>query len=364
MNIIESADNLYYVGGCVRDEILGIAPVDIDICYEGDAVGFVRQSGFKILKIQDDIRTARVLVEAKEIDIASTRTESYPKQGHLPVVDKVGCTLAEDLKRRDFTINSIAKSIKTGEFIDLTGGIEDLKAKLLRVHHKNSFMDDPTRIIRGLKFSLRFGLSLSPETKKLQEEYLANVNYDMSYSRLKKELVDTFNLNLQEAFIRFVNEKMYKLLSPKEVKIPNENIQQVLNEFPVENPWIVYLGCFDLSRFELTKEEKKILKDFETLRSLSDNIDSFEVYKICKKSDIKSVLLWVINSENAHKNYGLRYLRELRHISLEISGDDLIKLGFSGREVGELLDKVLKIKLANPEMTKEDELELIKKDDF
>ena len=71
--------------------------------------------------------------------------------------------------------------------------------------------------------------------------------------------------------------------------------------------------------------------------------------------------MWVINSESVHKNYGLRYLRELRHISLEISGDDLIRLGFSGREVGELLDKVLKIKLANPEMTKEDEIELIKK---
>ena len=311
------------------------------------------------MKTQDDIRTARVLVDGQEIDIASTRTETYPKQGHLPIVNKVGCSLDEDLKRRDFTVNSIAKSVKTGEIIDLTGGVEDLKNKLLRIHHKDSFKDDPTRILRGLKFSLRFGFVLEEETRRLQEEYLNNVNYDMSYSRLKKELVDTFNLNLQEGLIRFIEEKIYKLLSPENIEIPKINIQELLQEFPVDNPWVVYLGNFDLSSLELTKEEKKIINDYKILRTVDSNIDDFEVFKLCKKSDIKSILLWIANGNEFQQNKGLLYLREQRHISLEITGDDLLILGYSGREIGNILDKVLRIKLSNPMMKKDDELKCI-----
>lgn len=98
----------------------------------------------------------------------------------------IGCDLKEDILRRDFTVNALAKSTSTGEIIDYVGGLADLKTKTLRVLHDGSFIDDPTRIIRGLKFAVRFGFELEPHTKFLQDEYLKNVNYDMSYKRLKK----------------------------------------------------------------------------------------------------------------------------------------------------------------------------------
>ena len=85
-------------------------------------------------------------VDGREVDFASTRSESYPKKGHLPVVSNIGCALKDDLKRRDFTINAMAKRTTDGEVIDIFSGKEDIKAKKIRVLHNESFIDDPTRI--------------------------------------------------------------------------------------------------------------------------------------------------------------------------------------------------------------------------
>ena len=124
--------NLYFVGGIVRDEILGIPNFDVDYCYEGDAIEFAQ--AFNIVKTNPDFGTVRVLSEdGKEIDIASTRTEFYPKAGHLPVIKKKACSLQEDLKRRDFTINAMAKNTVTGTIVDYFGGLEDIKNKKIRM---------------------------------------------------------------------------------------------------------------------------------------------------------------------------------------------------------------------------------------
>lgn len=257
---------LYYVGGVVRDEMIGATSLDIDYCYEGDAEKFAQN--YNIIKCNKDFGTVRILLDGKEIDIASTRTETYPKPGRLPVVGNLGCSLCEDLKRRDFTINAMAKRTTDGEIIDPFGGMEDLSKKQIKVLHEKSFIDDPSRIIRALKFSLRFGFSLEAETKQLQTEYLDNINYDMSFHRLKKELKETFCLNKQEAFNCFVSSGMYKLLGENQVvpKLAN-SIEDILNKYPTSNAWLVYMGFFDLSNFELTRQEKRILEWFERLKS-------------------------------------------------------------------------------------------------
>ena len=177
--------NLYYIGGVVRDEILGIPSFDVDFCYEGNAIEFSKN--FNVIKTNPDFGTVRIIFDNQEIDIASTRTETYPKHGHLPIVNNIGCSLKEDLSRRDFTINAMAKNTVTGEIVDYFNGLEDIKNKQLRVLHNNSFIEDPSRILRALKFAVRFDFELSYETKRLQEEYLNNINYDMSYHRIKKE---------------------------------------------------------------------------------------------------------------------------------------------------------------------------------
>ena len=259
--------NLYYVGGVVRDGILGVPSFDTDYCYQGNAIEFAKNQGLNIIKENSAFGTVRVLYEGKEIDIASTRCETYPRKGHLPQVEKIGCSLDEDVKRRDFTINAIAKRTTDGEIIDFTGGIRDIEAKKLRVLHDKSFIDDPTRIVRGLKFAIRFGFELDEKTKELQEEYLCNINYDMSYHRLKKELVETFSLNRQEALDKFVAQGIYKLLSPdcKSVEI-HTNIESLIKENPVNTVWIVYMGLFNLENLELTRAEKKIIEWAERLK--------------------------------------------------------------------------------------------------
>ena len=180
INIKDTSNKLYYVGGVVRDELLGRESFDIDMTYEGNAIEFVQNNlqgieDFEIVQVNEPFGTVRVKTDGREVDIASTREEVYEKKGHLPSVTRIGCSLKEDSMRRDFTVNALYKSAVSGEIIDLTGGLDDLKNKTIRVLHDESFIDDPTRILRGLKFSIRFGFDLDEHTKKLQENYLKNI---------------------------------------------------------------------------------------------------------------------------------------------------------------------------------------------
>ena len=279
--------NLYYVGGVVRDEFLGKESVDTDFCYEGNAIDFSKN--LNVIKENPDFGTVRVLYEGSEIDIASTRTETYPKKGHLPLVKNIGCSLKDDLKRRDFTINAMAKRTTDGEIVDYFGGQNDIKNKTLRVLHDESFIDDPTRIIRGLKFSVRFGFELDNHTKKLQEDYLNNVNYDMSYFRLKKELVETFNLNKQEAFDKFIEQKMYRLLGNNQPEIIKKiKIEKYLKDKSAENIWLIYMSFFNLENLPLTKAEKRIL----------EWADKLEKQKVNHNTPNDSIIINEIRREN------------------------------------------------------------------
>ena len=348
--------NLYYVGGVVRDEILGIPSFDVDFCYEGNAIEFAK--GLNVIKTNPDFGTVRVLLEDQEIDIASTRTEAYPKAGHLPVVNDIGCALKEDLKRRDFTINALAKNTLSEDIVDYFNGLEDLKNKKLRVLHDKSFIDDPSRIIRGLKFSVRFGFVLEEDTKKLQEDYLTNINYDMSYHRIKKELKETFNLNKIEAYQRFIEQNIYKLLGANQIphKI-SENTSDLIKRFNIENPWIIFLGQFDLSNFELTHQERNIVEEFKKIKHITPDND-YEIYKLFANKPVESVILYAafINEEIA-----LRYLEKLSKIEITTKGVDLERLGIKqGKIYQEIFEILLKIKLENTEITKEDELNIVK----
>ena len=251
--------NLYFVGGVVRDEILEIKSFDTDYCYEGNAIEFSKN--LNVTQSNPDFGTVRI---DNCIDIASTRKEIYPKPGHLPVITEIGCSIKDDLKRRDFTINAMAKNTLTGELFDYYGGMEDLKAKKLRVLHVNSFIDDPTRIVRGLKFSVRFGFELDENTKNLQDDYLKNINYDMSYFRLKKELKETFNLKNDKAYELFIEQGIYKLLGKNQPEKDSLKIQ--INKEQNE-PWLMYLSQFNLDNLPLSNSEKKELLKYRLSNS-------------------------------------------------------------------------------------------------
>lgn len=401
ININDTSNKLFYIGGVVRDELLNKQSIDIDITYVGNAIEYCSKFG-EVIQINPDFGTVRVKIPSSPhreiadfvpstgsghnvseelnnviVDFASTRSETYPKKGHLPVVEKIGCSLKEDVLRRDFTINALAKSITTGEIVDYVGGLKDLKNKKLRVLHDNSFIDDPTRIIRGLKFAMRFNFELEEHTKKLQDEYLKNINYDMSYKRIKKELIETFNTPLsnitkeykkQRTFERFINEKIYKLVTPNDVEIPSINIEELVEKYCLdmdchvantprndEHIWLIYVGVLkDLSRLPLTKIEQKILDDVPQNILNSD----FELYKTFENAKIETILLYAILKDQKGAKH---YLDNLRNIKISINGKDLQNLGISpSPQYQEIFDEVLKAKLQNPKMTKEDELKIAK----
>lgn len=354
LSIADNSGKLFYVGGVVRDELLHRESFDVDIVFEGNAIEHCACLG-EVVRVNPDFGTVRVKIGGEEVDFASTRSESYPRPGHLPVVEKIGCPLKDDVLRRDFTVNALAKSLKTGEIIDYTGGLEDLKAGVLRVLHDKSFIDDPTRIIRALKFSVRFGFRLEENTRRLQEEYLANINYDVCYKRIKKEVMETLNLNSQEAFERFYDEGIYKLISPEEVQRPRVDAAAIVKAVGVNAPWIVYAGGLDLSCLELTKTEQRILKDFVDLRERSLKTD-FEIYRSFSTLEPETIALygvWV------SKEPVERYLK-IKNIKISITGDDLLALGLKpSKKYAEIFDAVLTEKLKNPQMTKDEEIKFL-----
>ncbi len=393
INIKDTSNKLFFIGGVVRDELLGRESFDIDITYVGNAIEYCSKFG-EVVQVNPDFGTVRVKLsplirpsgtfsrirgkDAIVVDFASTRSESYPHKGHLPVVGKIGCSLREDVMRRDFTINALAKSVTTGEIVDYTGGLEDLKNKKLRVLHDKSFIDDPTRIIRALKFSVRFGFELDEHTRKLQQDYLDNINYDMSYKRVKKELLETFdphpNFSLspsdngeilpshnergyryQLAFEKFINEKIYKLVTPNDVELPSVNIEKLINNYKPENIWLVYVGVLsDLSRLPLTKIEQKILDDVPGNVLKTD----FELYKAFENARLETVLLYgILKDEQGARHY----LDDLRKIKISITGNDLQKFGIKpSPKYQQIFDEILKQKLKNPNMSKNNEINYLK----
>jgi tRNA nucleotidyltransferase (CCA-adding enzyme) len=184
---------LYLAGGIVRDLLLGQtnSTNDLDLVVEGDAVGlaveFAKKTGGK-LSVHLMFNTAKIVLDEWTIDIAMARTEKYAKPGALPVVTPG--TLKTDLFRRDFTVNAMAICLTPdnyGELIDLYGGMQDLDRQLIRVLHKNSFVDDATRIWRAIRYAQRLGFQIEPGTLKLLKRDVPQLKTVGGY-RLRREL--------------------------------------------------------------------------------------------------------------------------------------------------------------------------------
>lgn len=163
---------VYAVGGFVRDLLLGTENLDIDITVEGDGIFFAGQfaarNGGRV-RSHDVFGTAVVILpDGSKVDIASTRLEYYESPGILPTVER--SSLRHDLYRRDFTINTLAFCINSARFglmTDYFGGRQDLQKRLVRVLHNLSFIEDPTRVFRAIRFEQRLGFTIAPHTANL-----------------------------------------------------------------------------------------------------------------------------------------------------------------------------------------------------
>jgi tRNA nucleotidyltransferase (CCA-adding enzyme) len=212
-NILKAAGHIgdvykfrvFAVGGFVRDMQLGEDNLDIDIAAEGDGLKLARQLAKDLdgsLTVHKFFGTASINTYCKNtaklqnaieqdirIDIATARKEIYKHPADYPRV--IFSTIEDDLGRRDFTINAMAVSLNKGSFgeiLDLYNGREDLKSGIIRVLHENSFMDDPTRIFRAIRFEQRYRFKTDSKTMLLMKSAIQSGMLDkLSRQRIIKE---------------------------------------------------------------------------------------------------------------------------------------------------------------------------------
>ncbi|MDD3149580.1 MAG: hypothetical protein PHV68_02005 [Candidatus Gastranaerophilales bacterium] len=388
---------IFLIGGVVRDIILQKNCVDIDVTVQANAINFAKElqkeySGFcQIQDIYEDFKTAKICFEINNkkicLDVASTRKEIYKTPTSLPVIVKIGCDIYEDIIRRDFTINSMALILNEKEFctlVDPLNGFEDLKNRKLKVLHDKSFIDDPTRIIRGLKFSVRFDCGLDEHTKMLQKECLSDVRFqNMGTERLKSELQQTFDLNKTICLKKLINENIYKLIDVDIVANRTfESIENFVDEYrqffkTSQHIWLIYLSILliDLpinkiaqisSKLNLRGVETEILLNSkglsEKIDQLKNEISRFNIYKIlinyCPEAIIANL---TINNSVVIKEKIDLFFNELQHIKIQSSGTDLINVGLlPGPVFGEVLEKLLELKINQKINTYEEELNFIR----
>jgi tRNA nucleotidyltransferase (CCA-adding enzyme) len=162
----DGGDAAYLVGGAVRDWLLGALTIDdLDFSVDGDSVEFARSlqrmHGGELL-VHEKFRTARWIWQGASVDIAMSRAEEYPRPAALPIVRPA--PIEVDLRRRDFAVNAIALRLTDERLIDPFDGRRDLEQRLLRSLHEHSFVDDPTRLLRGARYAARLGFAFDEPT--------------------------------------------------------------------------------------------------------------------------------------------------------------------------------------------------------
>ena len=263
---------LCLIGGYVRDFLLGIKTKDLDFVIESGLKEFL-DAAVEMLRIDFKINskasfsrlfTAKLNFEEpyagySQLDFSQARKEHYPSPASRPVVSEA--TLDKDILRRDFTINSIA--IFEDQFIDLADGKKDLESKLIRIHHNDSFRDDPIRLVRAIRFAARLDFNLEKNTNERFKEavrgnYLALVSSRRRYDELKKILGEP---NRVESLTRLEENGLLRVLCPAITQvssIPAEMdpdgafLSLVQRELPV---WEHYVDSLSLP-----KEESRRLK--------------------------------------------------------------------------------------------------------
>jgi tRNA nucleotidyltransferase (CCA-adding enzyme) len=172
LRALADADGVHLVGGAVRDLLLGGAPVDLDLVAERDVSAIAGRLGGEVT-VHDRFATCTVSLDGYSYDFARARRERYPAPGALPEVEPA--SLAEDLLRRDFTVNAAAIALgadRPGKLSAAPGALEDLDGCRLRVLHDRSFEDDPTRLLRLARYASRLRFEVEPHTRELAQDAL------------------------------------------------------------------------------------------------------------------------------------------------------------------------------------------------
>jgi tRNA nucleotidyltransferase (CCA-adding enzyme) len=339
-------DGVHLVGGAVRDLLLGRVPRELDLVVEGDVdAAAARLPGE--LRAHDRFGTAIVQAGSCRFDLARARTETYAAPGTLPDVRPAG--LAEDLSRRDVTVNAIALGLG-GTLVSAPGALDDLAAGVLRVLHDASFTDDPTRLWRVARYAARLGFAVEPHTRALAA---AADPSTVSGDRLGAEL----RLALAEpdppGALRAALELNPRLL-PDGFAVRDDAIAAALALLPPDGrrDLVVLAACtagmnvrellawLDAMSFPATDRDLVAAGSRAAMAApLHAARTNAEIARAARGAPVEVVAL--AGGDNAR-----RWIDELRHVRLDITGDDLLAAGVpEGPELGERLRRALERKL-------------------
>ncbi len=366
---------VYAVGGFVRDLLLEVPNFDVDLVVEGSGIDYGTHLARALegrCTAHEEFGTAVVtLPDGQKLDVATARTELYTRPAALPVVR--GSTLKQDLYRRDFTINAMALRLHPesfGRLVDFFGAQRDLQAGVIRVLHNLSFIDDPTRIFRAIRFEQRYGFRMESNTEHLLRSAVGlEVLSLVSPQRVRDELI----LILSEprpipAIQRMDRLKVLRLVHPdlhlgERTRRILEDVEELLTEFGglvrsgALQPWLVYLNallsCLDQRaalevvgryRFKAADVKRLLLDGAQAgrrLRNLArpDALDS-EIWQALAGLPLEACLVLAARSraERVGQNVG-RFLRSLRFVEPPLTGRDLRAMGYApGPEYRQILE--------------------------
>ena len=379
----ERNERAYLVGGIVRDLILNYPNQDVDLVVIGDGIQFAGDLALKLggyAHPHERFKTSVVVLpDGFKLDVVSSRSESYAYPGALPDVQRGN--LRADLYRRDFTINCLAIDLSTdrfGELVDYFGGMKDIRNKKIRILHGLSFIDDPTRILRGLRFASRFKFDLSSDTMmKIKKALEKNMLKRLSGKRLRSEieaLLDSprilYTLELLEShgILENLNRKIQLDRFTRELLI---NLDVTLSWFRLTFPeeefrrWLLYLMViFEklrndernrlCTRLAITGQEKECLLSYKKHTKAAVYIFRRKrppkVSQICNLFDsfpLETVLfIHAFANDPKLKKAISEYLLVNRNISISIDGHDLKEMGLpEGPDFKTVLDRLRNARL-------------------
>jgi tRNA nucleotidyltransferase (CCA-adding enzyme) len=359
---IADRDGVYLVGGGVRDLLLGLRPAELDVVVEGDAISVAHELGGLVLA-HDRFGTCKVRLDGHTYDLATARTETYERPGALPVV--TSAPLAQDLKRRDFTINAIAMALggkSKGTLEKLPGALQDLEARTLRVLHDGSFVDDPTRLLRLARYAGRLGFAVEPHTRALVARAVRSGALEtISGARLGAELrLLARERQPLEAFAALRSLELdraihpgFGLRDPEAVKValqllPGDGRPDllVLAAAAEEVPEAELSTLLDRLAFDAADRER-VVSAAARARKLAVALERTQTpSEIAAAARGASPELVALAGGHGGADAAAAWLDRLRHIGLDIDGQDLLAAGVpQGPLVGRALRAALDAKL-------------------
>jgi tRNA nucleotidyltransferase (CCA-adding enzyme) len=374
---------LFLVGGSVRDPFLNRVNLDLDVVVEGDAIKLAQELAKEYqakIVTHDRFGTAKLNFIDFSLDLATARREIYEKPGALPMVQ--GGTIIEDLQRRDFSINAMAVYLTPhsfGKLIDPYHGLTDINRRFIRILHPLSFIFDATRMFRAIRYEQRLLFMLEPNTaKQLQQD--AHMLDTISSTRVRHELELILREDYPERMIKRA-EKLGILTKLHPSLTGNGWISDKFDQarqlyvkgslFQIYFCLLVYnLSEKDndqfISRLNLSNKLTQMMRQTLLLKSQIHNLEKnkisySKIYEFLSSYVLTAIQVNMLSIESTTiKQYLHLYLSKLRYIKPCLTGDDLIELGIpAGPELGNALNVIHKAKLDGEIRTKQDEVAFV-----